>query len=182
METKVITDIVEEPVSLAEMRNFLKFADTDANEDTLITAMIKSARQLLETSLNLSFAEKTIKVLFSKSDFVGGFAFIPYSPFSSISSVKQILIDNTETELTENEGYYLTGLNQKKLYVTFSSGQIEVIYKSGYEDESTETLPAIFIELIKKQVAEWYNNREDYYTGSLSSEIDKICQNYKSWL
>jgi len=182
METRVTTDITTEPVTLGIMRYFLKFADTDTNEDALITAMIKSARQLLEKSLNMSFAEKTIKVLFSKDDFVGGFAFMPYPPFISIDTVKYILKDGTKTELTENDGYFLCGLNTKELTVSYiDSGTIEVVYNTGYGGD-TETLPAVFTELIKKQVAEWFNNREDYYAGTMSSEISEICQTFKTWL
>jgi len=180
MDVRVTTDLTSEPVSLAEQRNYLEFTATDTTEDTLISAMIKSARILLERRSNLALGLKTLTVLFKANEVINDSVVLPYSPFVSITTVKMVDITGTKTTLTLNTDYYKQGLTDITVFISSNgagiqpgasiTGQdVEVIYVCGY-GAGSETLPAVWSQLIKDQVKIWYL-RGDNETNQLSTEI-----------
>lgn len=194
MDIRVTTDANAEPVLLPEMKGFLKFKDTDTVEDTLITEMIKQSRILLENRSNFSFKEKTLTVLFKQEEIKNYKFILPFAPFVSITTLKMVDIEGTKTELTLNSGYFKRGLNNIEIVLASSdsnflvgnilgSWDVEVIYITGF-GSNTETLPTTWKGLIMKQVAEWYNNREDYNPSNLSSEISRAADSLtnNTWL
>ena len=180
MDVRTTTDLTAEPVSLAVMRNYLEFTATDTAEDTEITAMIKSARQLLERRSGLALGLKTLTVLFKASEVINDSVVLPYSPFVSITTIKLVDIQGTKTTLTLNSDYFKQGLFNMTVYISSMgvgilpgaspTGQdVEVIYVCGY-GAGSETLPAVWAQLIKDQVKIWYL-RGDGDTSQLSANI-----------
>ena len=163
MEVQITSDIATEPVSYAEMKAYLKLSNDV--EQSLITEMIKSARQLLEGYTNRSFGTKTIKVRWNE---INGWQELPYSPIISITS----MVNDEGDTLT----YETRGLEVKQIQV-FSTDGVIVQYQAGYS-----SLPSVLETAIKKQVATMYWNRENYVIGEsvneLNDEAKEICNRF----
>ena len=171
-QTRVITDIVTEPVSVAEAKLYCKVQDTA--DDALFPVLITSARRMLEKYTMTSFAEKTLHATWvevPRTNYVE----LPYGPIISIDKMYRIDHEGTEEELTLNSDYYVMGDQDAIVKITtyWSSGKVYVNsiraeYKAGYGNAATEDLPGDLILAILKQVATDYELRENITTGGLT--------------
>ena len=194
MQRKVITDIDTEPVDIATLRNYIKHTDaTETAEIALITSMGKAARELCETYTGLTYAEKEIYCYIEIEDLDDrNRVTLPDVPVISIDHVYEIDKEGVEEALELNTGYYEEGMDQIELYFpkTVKIGvdvetelNYRVEYTAGFGDDETEALPEVLKIAILKQVAEWYENRENWIPV-LSSEVRNILDNYvqTTWL
>jgi uncharacterized phiE125 gp8 family phage protein len=187
MQRRIISDVSAEPVTLAVLKNYVKYTGSDSNEEALITSMGKSARELCEKYSGLTFAEKSITCYIDIEDLDDrNRVTLPDYPIISIDNVYEVDNEENETEIEQNTGYYLEGMTEKELYFpkTIKIGvdvetelNYKVEYKAGYGDEETEDLPEVLKVAIMKQVAEWYENRENWIPV-LNSEVMNILQSY----
>lgn len=92
MKVEIVTDITEEPVSLAETKAFLRV--TGSGHDTVISSLITAARQTLESRTDSSFGVKSLKVtttedlkIYDPDDDINVFAdsLLPYGPVSDVT-------------------------------------------------------------------------------------------------
>jgi len=188
MEVKVITDLTATNViSLANLRNYLEFTETDATEDTLITSMLKSAVRLCEQYTGEAFGEKTIEVLIPHSDLDENWRIdLPFAPFGVMANGYPYTVDVEGTEgdaMTLNTDYYLNGLNKKNIkFMTLSTligveefnGWYKCRYTCGYGISGvTETIPEPYIQAMMEQVRNWYERKEDY-TPVLDYQVMRI--------
>lgn len=189
LQTRVTTDIVTEPVSVAEAKLYCKVQDTA--DDTLFSTLITSARRMLEKYTMTSFAEKTIHATWvevPKQNYVE----LPYGPIISVNHIYRIDEEGTEEELTLNSDYYVLGDQDAivKIVSYWSSGTVLVNsirceYTAGYGDTVTETLPAELKLAILKQVATDYELRENIVAGVttvLSNESKVLAGPYRKKL
>lgn len=105
MDVRIVTDVTEEPVSLAVLKDFCRIDPEYTGEDETLSLLQASARELLEGFLNISLAEKTIEVEFS-----GGHISLPYGPHGEVISVK----DGNGDDIPP-ENYTITGLDFKSI-------------------------------------------------------------------
>ena len=84
MKIELIEDIENEPVSLAELKAFMKV--TGSAHDSILQAMNTSARVYLEKATGLSFAPKTLKVT---SDYKLEEWELPYGPVNEITDEEE---------------------------------------------------------------------------------------------
>lgn len=70
------TGTITEPVTLAECKAYMRLSNTA--EDTLISSLIKAARELIEKYTGLSLIRKTQKIIVNNS--LGNIS-IPYGPY-----------------------------------------------------------------------------------------------------
>ena len=189
LQTRVITDIVTEPVSVAEAKLYCKVQDSA--DDTLWPILITSARRMLEKYTSCSFAEKTIHATWvevPKQNYVE----LPYGPIISVDHIYRIDEEGTEEELTLNSDYYVLGDQDAivKIVSYWSSGTILVNsiraeYKAGYDNAATEDLPMELKLAILKQVATDYELRENIVAGVttvLSNESKVLAGPYRKKL
>ena len=187
LQTRVITDIVTEPVSLTEAKTYCRVTGTQ--DDDLLESLIKSSRQALEKYTASSFAEKTLHVTWVESP---GEMEIPYGPVISIDAVYRIDEEGEETELELNSDFYVLGDQDAiiKLVKHYYSGvaftsSVRVEYKAGYGNAATETLPEPLKVAILKQIATDYELRENIGVGTtLSNESKALAAPYRKrlWL
>jgi uncharacterized phiE125 gp8 family phage protein len=189
MNTRIKTDLVQEPLNREELANYIKFQDDNAEEDLLIAGMISSVRAHFETRTGLSFAEKTYETFFSYNDkpFI-----LPRSPVISVDKVELIDYQGTKSELVLNSGYYKRGLYEVEILTSEMAGWVNpltsfgdyydllVTYKAGYGHADTENIPADLLEAMKKQIKQWYDNRDDFYEFNILGSIDKILNKHKT--
>ena len=180
-----IKDITEgaitEPVTLGEMKDYLRlegFVDTDEStteslwdfdfDDTLLTNMIKAARDKAEKFTGCSFVSHTWKVLFTNG--AGDFEY-PYGPVTEFTSLAYKDLTAVGSDAIENYGYDFMMLDYPR------SEKLTAIYEAGYEDCPEEVRLAI-----KQMVAFWYENRT---VGSIPELAMATLQSFKrawTWL
>ena len=173
----VKTDSGSEPVTQAEIVNYIKYDESDATELTLINSLVKSARELIEKYLNVSLKSKTYTLEFD-SEAVDDYRLnIPYSPFVSLTSLTQYDNEGTSTALTQNTNFYLRGAQMRQLYFPEIETDYYYVmeYISGYSGSGVETLPDVLKNAIMKQVKVWYDRE---FTNKLDPEVIGMIQPY----
>lgn len=180
MDTRIVTDITQEPIAQEELQNFIKFDDDNSLEEALIASMIKAVRTNFETKTGLAFAEKTLSTHFGYHDRP---YILPVIPVISIDKVEAIDIEGSKTELVLNSDYYKRGLYEVEIIPVMTAGSgLLVTYKAGYGNENTEELPEDLRYAIMAQIKQWYDNRDDFYEFKILGSIDKILNARKTKL
>lgn len=145
------TDItpVTEPVELDEVKTFLSI-DLDTEEhDSLLTSLITTARQAVETYTGLSLVDSSVVAQF---DNIYDNVELPYGPVKSLTSV----VDYDGDAVTD---YKTTGLFNgfvKLAYV--SETPVDAAYLTGYVGAIPEALKTA----IKKKIATDFEQRTGF--------------------
>ena len=177
------TDVTAEPVSLTEAKLYCKISGT--GDDTLISQLIKTAREQIETYTGRSLAEKTYYVEYDKID-NGQYINLPCMPIKSVSSVVTVDSEGTETALTLKSEYYLSGSPWTKIMFPglYSTRGITVKVKfiAGYGAEGCPNLPSALKDAILKRILVLYTHRGD--EGVINNEGFELATPYKDdvWL
>jgi len=151
-----------EPVSLEEAKNYLKVETAD--DDTLISSLIKSARELIERYLRKTLITQTWEMVLDDG---GSMVVIPRPPLQSVTSIKTIAEDGTET--VEDPEKYIVELGcDSPGRVMLKSGQTWSIHRgfasfivefvAGYGDQASD-VPEALKQAILQLVAHLYENR-----------------------
>lgn len=96
---------VTEPVSLVEAKAWLQIDHSD--HDTLLTAMIKSARKSLQKHLNLALVPISVTLDADNSKDEWDSFPLPYAGTVDNVVVSSVEDDDTETALVDGEDFYL---------------------------------------------------------------------------
>ena len=126
-DVQITTDLATEPISLTEAKAWMKVSFAD--DDSIISGLITTARTLLERHTGLSFGSKTIKALIEVGD---DWVDLPYGPVSTITSVNRIDADGTAVLMTVDDDYVLVNRRLK----VFNPALYSIIYttQSGMPD------------------------------------------------
>ena len=126
LQTRVITDIVTEPVSVAEAKLYCKVQDMA--DDALFPVLITSARRMLEKYTMTSFAQKTLHATWVETP-KDNVIELPYGPIISVDKIYRIDEEGTEEELVLNSDYYVMGDQDAIIKITsyWSSGMVHIL-------------------------------------------------------
>ena len=162
LDVQIKTDLVEEPVTLYSMKEYL---NVDYQSwDSLISVLISGARTKLERYTGCSFGTKTLVATFQQ---VADNIDIPYGPIQSITHVKSIDETGVKTTLVAGTDYLVTGNNFKNIrFYNVVEGPIEIEYVAGYV-----SLPADLKVAIMKQVGIDFEYRENVLDSSAATEL-----------
>ena len=136
MDTRINTDLVQEPINQEELQNFIKFDDDNPLEEALIASMISAVRSHFERRTGLAFAAKTLETQFRSTDrpFI-----LPVSPVISVDKVETIDSEGTKTELTLNSDYYKRGLYEVEIRpIAPTTNDLLVTYQAGYGSDDRQ--------------------------------------------
>lgn len=142
-----------EPISLETAKDWLRVTTED--DDTIITDLIKVARQRIEAYSLKSMVSKSIVL----TGYIETSFNLPYAPVSAISAVKALqgqIVDTgaNDWETLDADEYQVIGYNEKQFRPQFS-GVYEITYTST---ASTD----IRLKTDLKRVLLWlYENRGD---------------------
>lgn len=135
---------VTEPVTLEEAKNFCKI--DISTDDTLIEALITTARQLCEAWTGVGFVVHDAVAIINN---VNGGMYLPYGPTGEITKVT----NDNGTELVVDETYFLSG-NVFKRILRPKENNLTIEYATGYE-----TLPNVLKTALLNAVYFLYDNR-----------------------
>lgn len=168
LKTVLVSDAAIEPVTVAEVKNHLRV--TDNLEDSLIAALIASARKYVEQITRRALITQTWRLYlddFPADDCIE----LPYPPLASVTSVKyydandvlQTLspsvyqTDNRSTpgeiELVANGAWPATAYEKVN--------SVEIEYIAGYGASATAVPNPIRLAILHL-VSHWFENREPY--------------------
>jgi uncharacterized phiE125 gp8 family phage protein len=154
-----------EPVALTDAKNFLRIDQT--SDDSLVGALITSARSTAEKYINKLIVQQTVTMTMDSLPCGIGFK-LPYGPVQSVTSIT--LTDNTGTTTTWNPSNYIVDLSgQRIVYATAATfpssynvaNAVVVTYVAGYgllTDMSG--VPSGIVQAIRHLISASYENRE----------------------
>lgn len=134
-----------EPVTPAEAKLWCKIDDSITEDDALITALIKSARQMCEQYVGQSIITRTVTAVINNTN---GGVYLPYGPVTSFTS-----LTDSDGNAIDSDNYKLSGTQFPRLLWPKDSN-LTAVYAAGYS-----SLPEEFKTAIKEQVFFLYNNR-----------------------
>ena len=170
--TNVSTDVLSTADAKAWMR-----VDTSA-DDSLIADLVAESIDFVEEQYGFQLIEKTVTVEY---EYYGKEVRLPLYPVQSVASVKTIDGSGTETTLTVNEDYYLTGdtLVIDTIYgweVPDDRVRLKVVYVAGYT-----SIPSGITLGLKKLVASNYEDRQDVVEGNVSEMPNSSKKHFKRY-
>ena len=193
MEVKVITPPAELPLTLDEVKEYIKVDFTE--DDALIMRLITAVTMYAQLYTGLSFITQVLDIYFTNS----GCNELPYGPHQSIDAVSRINYDGTEVILTDQE-YHYSGLLYYSLHCGGSAeyfypigslhcgrsfklsspwgavNQMKVTVTAGFGDASQ--VPDGIKTAILKEVAELYENRENTVIGTIIADLSSTTKDY----
>ena len=167
MASKIVTAPAAEPVSLVEIKLHLRLDANDDTEDDLLTALIKSAREYIESYTRRALVTQTWDY-FLEGLPEGDEIWLPYPPLQSVTSLKYRDTDGNET--TWDSSNYIVDTNSfigriKLAYgvswftdTLYPANPITVRFVCGYGD--ADEVPVGIKSAVKLLVAHWYEHRE----------------------
>ena len=166
MAWKVTTAPATEVWTLSEVKNYLK-VDTSA-DDTLITTLLQSAREVAERYLNQALITQTIT---EKLDRLSNpTIYLSVSPVIAVSSFQyQDGVNSTQTYDAAN---YVVDTFEKPARLSLAYGKtwptlygnindVNITYTAGY-GSTAASVPMQIRQAILMMIADSYDNREDY--------------------
>lgn len=162
MSWKVTTEPASEPLTLTEVKNYLKV--DFSTDDDLITLLIQSARQWVERHCKIGLLPQTVTELST--------GFIEELAVSPVRSVSAISYKDTEGNIqTWASGNYIVDTYEQparigKAYsVSYPTlydemNNVSAVYTVGYDD--SDAIPAPVKRAMLLTIADAYENREDH--------------------
>lgn len=166
MAIDIVTAAAEEPITLAEAKNFLRVDHSD--DDDLINALITASRQMCEQYTRRILVSTTIDEYFDKFphnswDNLSNLIYLSRGPVASITSVKYV--DEIGSEVTLTSDQYMTDLISEPARVQSTAGwfaaagvvnQVIVRYVVGTAKSAIEKP---LIQGMMLVISELYDNR-----------------------
>jgi uncharacterized phiE125 gp8 family phage protein len=194
MSTVIVTPPTIEPVSLAEMRQDLKFEATDASEDALISACITAARESVEAVTGLKLISQTWKAVYDAFP-DGNTLKLPFAPLVSVTSV--ITTDKAAAASTLSAASYIVDaysvpgrivLKDTANWPAPAAGlqeanAIAVTFVCGY-GATTASVPGPLKQAVMRLAAHLYVNREPVMMDSMEEipyGIKNLIAPYRTW-
>jgi uncharacterized phiE125 gp8 family phage protein len=183
---KITTEPITEPVTATEMRAYLRLADT--SQDTLIDALVASARSTLEKTTGRIFCTSVYEVLFEDFDDDAEYPELrlPVTPAQSITSVYydvsgvSTLLAGTQYKL---RGYAMFPSIVPAYGVSWPIADADtVIVKVSAGVATTGVYDKIGCAIIKALVADLFENPEGNIEKSMSENrtIERMMQSWRT--
>lgn len=165
-----------EPVTLAELKNYLRV--DDGSQNTVLTNLIKAARINVEHEQKRQLITATWE--HELDEFPAGDIVIPHPPLISVTSISyEDVAGDTQTWAASNYQVDTAALRgtvsvePSQSYPTTEADRknaVTITYKAGYGISTTD-VPETTRFAIMMLAAHWHENREPVVIGMTTSEI-----------
>jgi len=168
MATTIVTAPTIEPVSVAEIKDFLRITDTGATDDSTVAAFITAARRYCEQVQNRAYIDQGLKLTLDAFPTESGIA-LPRSPVTTVASIVYYGVGNTAATMTA--GNYFVDIASVPGRVNLAYGEawpttilrpingVEIQYTAGFGSVAS-SVPAEVRQAIKLAVGHMYEHRE----------------------
>ncbi|MBT9134896.1 MAG: hypothetical protein DDT38_01638 [Firmicutes bacterium] len=167
----------EEPVSLVEMKQQLRIDSAD--EDVLVTALIRAAREYCEAYQNRAYITQVWEM--TMDAFPRGVIELPKGSLQSINLVAYRGVDGQSITLAPNVDYIFStrGIVGRLMpahgkdwprFAPFPVDAVTVRFTCGYGVAAA--VPAKTRQAIMLLASHWFTNRESVLVGSTSKELE----------
>ena len=181
---EVISQPMCEPLSLSDVKNFLRTVpDDDSEDNAIIIPLITAAREFLENATGRSLAYQTV----SCSLLGFGTVRLPRPPLVSVVSVTYKDKDGVSHTVSSSD-YCVDEVEGTISFLSTPSAElypvnpVTITYNTGYTQ-----LPLALRQAMLMLIAHWYSNREAVQIGSRINEVaadfalQHIIHQYKDW-
>jgi len=174
------TDGASDLISTADAKSWLKIDTSD--EDDLISDLIDEVTADIENNYQIPVKSKDVTAVWEN---FGSEVPLPFQPVDSITTVKTIESDGTETTLTVDEDYRLVGsrllIDEVYGYESpYNRTKLEVVYVSAFDGVPNDIRLAL-----KKAVLSNFEDRQDVVGGMsvsmLPNSSKKILIKYRKF-
>lgn len=184
---KITTEPTVEPISSAEAKEHLKV--TGSGEDSLISDLIKAAREDVELTTGRKLIETTIEEYFD--EWPTGDLMLRWGPVASVSAV-QYLLDGTYTTVSTDTWTYVADVNQDRIYlkeyqewptgIDEQQNSIKVVYVAGISDAASG-INEDYRNMVKMKLGFMYDSARDDMELSKSKELasDRLAMKRHRW-
>ncbi len=154
-----------EPVSLAEMKAYLRIDEDDAAQDDMISGLIKAARLMIEAVSRRILIEQRWRVALDRWPRDGAIL-LPLSPVIAVDAIRITGASGDVTELPEDAFEADASNDPPRIAVTGapepgrSRNGISIELRAGY-GTTPDAVPATLKLAIRILVAHWFENRGD---------------------
>ena len=190
MGIKVVTQPQNEPVSLPEAKLHLRVDGED--EDTLIESLIKTAREVAETSFTWrALATQTFEYTLDQFP-RERFLYLPRPPLKTVESISYK--DKTGTEMVLNADRYIvdTAADPGRVVLEpeaswpdvelYPASAVRIRFTAGYDDNN---IPESIKQGMLLMIGHWYENRETVIVGNVAREVpfaaEALLYPYRVW-
>ena len=178
MALTIVTEPALEPVSVAELNDFLRLTGTAGSSDTILTALTVAARRYCEGVQNHAYIDQVL--LLTSDGFPGGsYIELPMGPITSVASVVYYSTANSANTMTAANYYVDTVSSPARLHLAYGeiwpsltlrpANAVEVQYTAGY-GSAAASVPEEARHAIKLIVGHMYEHREGSDVKQMSPE------------
>ena len=186
---KLITAPKTEPISLVEAKLHLRVTTND--DDTLISSLIKAARQSAENFTNRALASQVLELILD--DFPEKEIVLPKPPVETVTSIKYTDCEGVESTL--NIADYISFLEAEPAVIVpayggsfpyfnpYPKGAVKIRYTAGYKISGTEArliIPEAIKQALLLIIGSYYENREDSQV-SIPTQAEYLLYQYRIW-
>lgn len=151
-DLKDITPSVTEPITLSELKTYLRIPNANTSDDTHLTELITAGRIKFEKAAWRSVVPKFYRL--TVSEFESPLE-LPYPPIDDVTLVQYW--DGSEWQtLDASDDYFVFGDNKKEIEAAFYDGYKVKIEFVTLGDDSED-----YLNLIKEWIGAVYDNRPD---------------------
>jgi uncharacterized phiE125 gp8 family phage protein len=154
-----------EPITLGEMKAYLRVDDDDGSQDELITGLIKAARLMVEAASRRILIQQHWRVVLDRWP-ADGTILLPLSPLIAVDGITVTDASGTASDVPASA--FATDALSDPPRIAVADGPepgkpkhgISVALRAGY-GVAPEAIPATLKLAIRILVAHWFENRGD---------------------
>ena len=180
MNKRIITEAEYEPVSLQEMKEWMRVEDSD--NDNVIEALISAARQKVELDTGRLACTQVWEATIPYFPFHRTPIILSPVPIQQVTSIKYYDLDGVLQTWDDENYLFIPGEPARIQLFTDSDypdtdeeriNAIAIRYVAGYEEDEygLSVVPSLYRSAIKLLAAYWYENREAVNIGNITSEL-----------
>lgn len=168
MALTIVTEPTVEPVSMADINDFLRLEGTAGENDSIIPALITAARRYCEGVQNRAYVDQVLRLTvdaFPSASYIK----LPRAPASTVASIVYYGTGNTANTMTVSDYYVDTASEPGRVHLAYGeswpsdtlrpANGIEVQYTAGYGSAVT-SVPGEVKHAIKLIVGHMWEHRE----------------------